>query len=88
MRENFYQFAFEPQQVIDDLKRAGFKLIDVKPYDGIKGLKDEILMLKPFLQPLYDASTLPASVLKRMLDFTLRRFANHMSLFIMRKVER
>lgn len=87
-RENFYQFAFEPQQVIDDLKRAGFKLIDVKPYDGVKGLKDEILMLKPFLQPLYEASTLPASVLKRILDFTLRRFANHMSLFIMRKVER
>ncbi len=86
-QENFYQFAFEPQQVINDLKRAGFKLIDIKPYDGVKGLKDEILMLKPLLQPLYDASNLPARFLRRILDFMLRRFANHMNLFIMRKVE-
>jgi SAM-dependent methyltransferase len=86
-RENFYQFAFEHQQVINVLKHAGFKLIDVKPYDGIKGLKDEISILKPLLQPLYDARGLPAAFLKRMLDFMLKRFANHMSLFIMRKVE-
>ena len=87
IRENFYQFAFDPQRVINDLKSADFKLIDVKPYDGIKGLKDEVLMLKPFLQPLYDSAAFPACLLKKVLDFIFRRFANHMSLFIMRKVE-
>ncbi len=87
MRENFYQFAFDPKDVINNLKNKGFKLIDVKPCDGVKGLKDEILMLKPLLQPLYDAGSFPVIALKKMLDFVLRSFANHMNLFIMCKVE-
>ncbi|GAI52290.1 unnamed protein product [marine sediment metagenome] len=47
MRDNFYQFAFAPEDIINDLEKRGFKLIDMKPYDGIKGLKDEVLVLKP-----------------------------------------
>jgi SAM-dependent methyltransferase len=84
-RENFYQFVFDPKVLINDLKSRGFGLIDVKPYDGIKGLKDEVLILKPFLQYLYDRKNPPSNLVKRLLDIILRHFANHMCLFVMRK---
>lgn len=87
-RENFYQFAFDPKDVINNFKSRGFKLIDVKPYDGIKGLKDEVLTLKPFLQYLYDKKNSVSNLVKRILDIVLRHFTNHMCLFVMRKVER
>jgi hypothetical protein len=86
MRENFYQFAFDPKDIINDLKSRGFKLIDVKPYDGIKGLKDEVSVLKPFLQYLYDKKNCASNLVKGTLDIALRRFANHICLFIMQKV--
>lgn len=86
MRENFYQFAFDPKDVVNNLKSRGFKLVNVKPYDGIKGLKDEVLILKPFLQHLYDKNNRASNLVKRILDIVLRRFANHICLFVMRKV--
>lgn len=86
-RGNFYQFAFDPKDVISNLESRGFKLVDVRPYDGIKGLKDEILMLKPMLQYLYDGKSRASNLMKRVLDVVLRRFTNHMCLFVMRKVE-
>jgi SAM-dependent methyltransferase len=85
MRENFYQFAFDPKDVINDLKSRGFKLIDVKPYDGIKGLKDEVSILKPSLQRLYDKKNHSSDLMKRILDIVFKHFANHMCLFVMQK---
>ncbi|MDD5327109.1 MAG: class I SAM-dependent methyltransferase [Phycisphaerae bacterium] len=87
MRGNFYQFAFEPRHIINDLKSKGFSLVDVKPCDGIKGLKDEISILKPFLQYLYDKRGRAAGLARKILDVAFRRFANHVCLFVMRKAE-
>lgn len=85
-RENFYQFAFDPKDVINDLKSRGFELVDVKPRGGIKGFKDEVLILKPLLQQLYDKENRSSYYVKKILDAVLKRFANHMCLFVMRKV--
>ncbi len=87
MRDSFYQFAFDPNDVINDLENRGFKLVDVKPCDGIKGLKDEVLILKPFLQYLYDKKNRVSSLVRGILDIVFRRFANHICLFVMQKVE-
>lgn len=82
---SFYQFAFDPDFVVSDLKSRGFNLVDVKPCDGIKGLKDEVLILKPFLQYLYDSKNPASSLLRRTMDVMFKHFANHICLFIMRK---
>ena len=50
----FYQFALDPEMVIRDLEAVGFKLLEKKAVDGVKGLKDEVIFLKPFLQKLYN----------------------------------
>lgn len=47
-KDTFYQFALDHQSVIKDLEDVGFSLIAKKPFDGIKGFKDEVcLMEKP-----------------------------------------
>jgi len=51
---DFYQYALDYGTVIKDFEQNGFKLLEMKPIDGIKGLKDEISLLKPLLQKLYD----------------------------------
>lgn len=86
-RNNFYQFAFDPKLVISDFESKGFDLVDVKPCDGVKGLKDEISLLKPFLQYLYDKENRPSRYANKLLDTVFKHFANHICLFIMRKCE-
>ena len=83
---NFYQFAFNPKDIVFSLEHKGFKLIETEPCDGIKGLKDEVSILKPFLQYLYDKNGLSSKVIKRTLDIMIKRFTNHMCLFVMQKV--
>lgn len=84
-KNNFYQFAFDPKFIIGDLKSRGFSLVDVKPYDGVKGLKDEVPVLKPFLQYLYDSENRPSRYVRKLLDTAFKHFANHMCLFVMQK---
>ena len=84
--EHFYQFAFDPKNVIDDLVNIGFGLSEIKPYDGIKGLKDEVSVLQPILQYLYDNNNISARVIRKITNIIIRRFSNHMCLFVMQKV--
>lgn len=51
---DFYQFALNSKLVIEDFQKLGFKLVMTLPFDGIKGTKDEIAIIKPLLQKLYD----------------------------------
>ena len=53
-KENFYQFALDHDTVINDFVGVGFKLLENRPLDGIKGLKGEVRVFKPLLQKLYD----------------------------------
>ncbi|MHA2284073.1 MAG: class I SAM-dependent methyltransferase [Promethearchaeota archaeon] len=52
--KDFYQFIFNNEIVKHDFEKKGFKLRYMKPKGGLKGLKDEVLTLKPILQRLYD----------------------------------
>lgn len=83
---NFFQFAFNPKDIVFNLKLKGFKLIKTEPYDGIKGLKDEVVILKHCLQYIYDSQSFPLKLLKKTLDIILKHFTNHMCLFVMQKV--
>jgi len=68
--------------VVKSFERIGFKLLEVKPFDGIKGLKDEISCLKHPLQLLYDSKQIHFKVLKKLLDMGVVWFSHHMKLFV------
>lgn len=46
----FYQYAFTEIEFAGFLHEAGFEIIDRMPYDGFKGVKDEIPLLRHMLK--------------------------------------
>lgn len=80
----FYQYALDPKRVIRDFEANGFNTISTHGMDGLKGLKDEITILKPILQRLYDG--------KGKFNACIKKYANkiliptyHMMYFVMQR---
>jgi SAM-dependent methyltransferase len=48
----FYQFALDPEQVINDVQKRGFNLVLKESRDGFKGIKDEVNSLRSGLDSL------------------------------------
>ena len=82
-QDTFYQFALNWEIVLHDLQQLGFTLKKTKPFDGIKGFKDELTWFKPWLQPIYDGKT--HRTLRLRLDRLFRPFASHCMLLVMQK---
>lgn len=85
-RALFYQFAFYPKSVIQTFELHGFRLLECKAYDGIKGLKDEVGFLKPPLQRIYDGKFIAANILQKVVNLLTTGWAGHSALFIFQKV--
>lgn len=84
-KENFYQFAFDPDRVRIDLEKRNFKLIEKQPFDGLKGLKDEMSFLRPVLQKIYDGKSVPAKALRLILSKMFSPVSNHSVILIFKK---
>ena len=86
--EDFYQFILDMAVIKNDFKKHCFILRYKKPYDGLKGLKDEIPIIKPFLQKLYDYKGRNRFIrfFKSFLRNRLAIFGGHMILMVFEKV--
>lgn len=84
--DNFYQFVLDHDLVIRDFEASGFKLIKKRARSGLKGLKDEVSIFKPFLQKLYDYQGESLWILgfRYLLDRLLAVFAGHMIFLVLR----
>lgn len=82
----FYQYAYSPRTIVRAAEDSGFVLVHARLFDGIKGLKDEVSVLRPVLQRLYDSTSLVARVLRRLVDVGCRAFSGHMGYFVFRRV--
>ncbi len=88
--KSFYAFVLDKKEVIRAFEVRGFQLMETNPYSGLKGFKDEIQIVKPFLQRLHDysgKSTL-INVIRYALGRTLEKFASHMILLVLKKTEK
>lgn len=81
----FYQYAYSSQEIIKAASAHGFTLVRSYLLDGVKGLKDEVPLLRPLLQRLYDSSHIVARVLRRVVDVGSRVFSGHMGYFVFRR---
>lgn len=86
-KENFYQFALNNKSVSKNISDHGFKLVKKIHYSGTKGLKDEVSVLKPMLQKIYDSNNIIMKVLNYGLSLLLAksRFSSHSILLVFRK---
>jgi SAM-dependent methyltransferase len=50
----FYQFALDPSRVVMKFEELGFEKCYFEAHAGLKGCKDEIRILRPLLQKLYN----------------------------------
>ncbi len=79
----FYQFALDWKLVVQDLHNLGFSLQESIPWDGIKGLKDELTWLKPLLQPIYDGKK--HQRLRPYIDQIFTPTTSHSIILVMKK---
>lgn len=84
--DSFYQFALDHHEVIEFFENKGFILIEKSPKGGFKGFKDEIKVLKPFLQRIndYNGKIIFINGLKFIFDKLLTPFSGH-TIFIVFK---
>lgn len=85
-KADFYQFALDPETVVNNFKTMGFTLLHAKPTSGLKGSKDEVTLFKHFLQRLFDyqGDNLAIKGLRFILDKLLSSFAGHMIFLVLR----
>lgn len=84
-KEEFYQFALDQRHVIKKIKEKGFKLVNEIPYSGTKGLKDEVVFMKPLLQKIYDSQNIFLRIFNYGASLFLAKFSSHAILLIFRK---
>ncbi|HAV11409.1 MAG TPA: class I SAM-dependent methyltransferase [Candidatus Moranbacteria bacterium] len=83
--ENFYQFALSHKKTSGDFEKLGFSIVYKKPFDGIKGLKDEISQVKPILQRIYDSKNIFIMIFQGLLSRALSPFTSHSILLVFKK---
>jgi len=81
----FYQFIFDSEKVKKDLKWYGFMPVYECGQGGLKGLKDEIKLLRPFLQKIYDGQSLFTKSLHMGLNIVLSKWTGHTKFIVFRK---
>ena len=80
----FYQYAYSRKEFSAQIKQAGFELLETRGYDGVKGVKDEIGMVRSLLaHPRYGARVRSLLGDSRFVERTF----GHMMLYVCRKPE-
>ena len=83
--KDFYQFALNKYNVINDLKKSGFSIIEVKGFDAMKGIKDELPVFRTFFQRIYSNRKLSAKIFRFVFTLIFGGFAGHATLIVAKK---
>ncbi|BBO88330.1 class I SAM-dependent methyltransferase [Desulfosarcina ovata] len=85
LTDRFYQYALDGRDVARTFEETGFRRIETRSFDGIKGLKDEVNLLRHFLQKIYDGERFQA--VRPYLDSVLKQFASHCMMLVFQKTD-
>jgi SAM-dependent methyltransferase len=84
-KKDFYQFALDPSAVQKEFELLGFTLKEKTGVDGLKGFKDEIELVKPLLQRVYDSQSLIFKVIQYGFNLFFSSIFGHNTLLVLRK---
>jgi len=85
----FYQYVLPQRNVIKKFARGGLRLVEMRRTGGIKGLSDEISVVKSLLKSAGDLrrKSLALKVAYKLLDTMLCLTSGHMGLFVFKKLK-
>jgi len=86
-KDNFYQFIFDVKQIKESARTHGFQFVLQQPFDAVKGLKDEISLLRPVLHKLYNSKNIVAKGVRRSISILFSWLFGHVILLILQKNE-
>lgn len=81
----FYQFALDRERTVREIEHCGFCLCSARPFDGVKGFKDEVPLGRMALQSIYDGKQMATRLVRKLLNVVLSRLAGHSILLVFRK---
>lgn len=85
-RDNFYEFILNKDEVKNNICSCGFIFVSGYSLDAIKGLKDEISFLRPFLKRVYQSRNILIRVMRYLISIVTAPFCGHLKLMIFQKV--
>lgn len=85
-QKKFYQFLLNKERIKCEMLEYGFRVVAEHPFDGVKGLKDEIPLLRLILQPIYDGRSFFMRGIKFILSKICEKFAAHCVLLVLQKI--
>lgn len=81
----FYQFALSREKTINKFESNGFELLNMYGLDALKGIKDEINILKQPFQVIYNSNNLIYKALRKAINAKLlSKYCGHSTLLILR----
>jgi SAM-dependent methyltransferase len=86
--EKFYQFILDWEDVKVVVEKLGFRLIHRHPYDATKGIKEEIPLLMPMLQRIYNKRGALARTIRFSISASFSMLAGHSMLLVFRRNEK
>lgn len=81
----FYQFALDPQSVMNNFERIGFSLVEQRGTNALVGLADELQPAAAIQQLLERLHPRAAPAVSMVMDRLAGRFIGHSSLLVLRK---
>lgn len=87
-KSKFFQFALDAKRVQKDFSKMGFELIYQRPFDGIKGLKDELddfPLFQKLFNAIYYSQIFFVKIIKYSIHLSLAPVCGHINLMVFRK---
>ncbi|MDD5433620.1 MAG: class I SAM-dependent methyltransferase [Candidatus Pacebacteria bacterium] len=83
--DNFYEFIFDQNEVKNKICHFGFAFVSRSPFDAVKGLKDEISFLKPFLKKIYQSRNILARTSRYLVSVLFAPLFGHSIIMVFQK---
>lgn len=83
---DFYEFIFSEKNIVKELESSGFSLKMKKPFDAVKGLKDEISFGHNFWQKIYRSRDFVVRCFRLFLSLLFARLTGHAILLVFQKL--
>ncbi|MBD3344917.1 MAG: methyltransferase domain-containing protein [Chitinivibrionales bacterium] len=83
--KQFYQFALEKNDVAHKLTRKGFELVKQAPYDGLKGIREDVPPLKGIVTMISGSKRQLIRILSMAINRVACPLAGHMILLVLKK---